>query len=207
MEWLVAQLIVWYTELVLIKYFSMATKKFLTQSNNSAKSGIAAKQHLTRVNIVNLVNSDGCFDLQFRKDTRHERTNSPTYYRWKVQFVVTAPKNNIKILQKIKREIGCGEINISKDQARFSVQKIDNITSVVVPFFKKNLLAEKKKKDFELWSKGVEIIQRNKGKYLTDWKKNELLSLIEIQKSSAKYKNRPRQPKWLEMAKTLSRTN
>ena len=75
-------------------------------------------------NIVDLVNCDGCFDLQFRKDTRHERTNSPTYYRWKAQFVVTGPKEDIKILEKIKKEMDCGEVSISKDQARFSVQKI-----------------------------------------------------------------------------------
>ena len=86
------------------------------------------------------------------------------------------------------------------------MQSIGDITGSVVPFFRRNCLAEKKKKDFELWSKGVEIIQRNKGKYLASWKKNELLSLIEIHKSSAKYKNKPRAPKWLEMAKVLSKT-
>ncbi len=157
-------------------------------------------------NIANLVNSDGCFDLQFRKDTRYERTNSPTYYRWKAQFVVTSPKEDTKLLEKIKKEVGCGKITISKDQARFSVQKIDDITGIVVPFFKKNLLADKKKKDFELWAKGVEIIKKNKGKPLAGWKKNEICSLIEIHKSSAKYKNRPRAPKWLSMAKLFSKT-
>ncbi len=157
--------------------------------------------------ISNIVNNDGCFDLQFRKDTRRERTNSPTYYRWKAQFVVTGPKESAKVLQKIKNEMGCGEVCISKDQARFSVQRIADIACVVVPFFRKNHLAEKKKKDFELWAKGVEIIQKNKGKYLASWKKNDLCTLIEIHKSSVKYKNRPRACKWLDMAKALSKTN
>ncbi len=158
-------------------------------------------------NIVDLVNCDGCFDLQFRKDTRHERTNSPTYYRWKAQFVVTSQKDNAKTLGKIKSELGCGEITICKDQARFSVQKISDIAEVVVPFFRKNSLAQNKKKDFELWAKGVEVIQRNKGKFLSSWKKNDICTLIEIHKSSVKYKNRPREPKWLKMAQTLSKTN
>jgi len=157
-------------------------------------------------NIVNLTNQDGCFDLQFRKDTRHERTGSPTYYRWKVQFVITLPKNEIKILEKIKKELGCGKINISESQARFSVQKINDIANIVVPYFKKNALADKKKKDFELWAKGVDVIQKNKGKHLAEWKKNDICTLIEVHKSSAKYKIRPRAPKWLEMAKTLSKT-
>ena len=160
-----------------------------------------------KFDIVDLVNSDGCFDLQFRKDTRHERTNSPTYYRWKAQFIVTGPKEDLKILQKIKREMDCGEVSVSKDQARFSVQKISDIFETVVPFFRKNRLADKKKKDFELWAKAVEILQKNKGKPLSDWKKSELNSLIEIHKSSAKYKNRPRTSKWLDMAKTISKNN
>lgn len=159
------------------------------------------------INIAALVNNDGCFDLQFRKDTRHERTNSPTYYRWKAQFVVTGPRANAKILEKIKDKMGCGEVCITKDQARFSVQKIDALAGTVVPFFRKNTLAEKKKKDFELWSKGVEVIQKNKGKHLSSWKKHDILQLIEIHKSSAKYKNKPRTPKWLEMAQTLSKTS
>lgn len=158
-------------------------------------------------NISALVNKDGCFDLQFRKDTRHERTNSPTYYRWKAQFIVTMPKENIKILDKIKKEIGCGQITLSNGQARFSVQSIGDITHAVVPFFRRNLLADKKKKDFELWAKGVEIIQRNKGKFLSAWKKTDLSTLIEIHKSTAKYKSRPRASKWLDMAKTLSKNN
>ena len=161
---------------------------------------------IEKFNITKIVNEDGCFDLQFRKDTRHERTNSPTYYRWKTQFVVTSSIDNIKILNKIKKTLDCGEVSTSKDQARFSVQKIDDISEIVVPFFRKNVLTDKKKKDFELWAKAVDIIKINKGKNLSDWKKNEVCSLIEIHKSSAKYKNNPRTPKWLEMAKMFSKS-
>jgi len=157
-------------------------------------------------NIVTLTNSDGCFDLQFRKDTRHERTNSPTYYRWKAQFVITGLKANVKILKKIKSKLECGEVTISKDQARFSVQKISDIAEIIVPYFRKNQLSHNKKHDFELWSKGVEVIQKNKGKHLAEWKKNDICTLIEIHKSSAKYKTRPREPKWFEMAKTISKS-
>jgi len=162
--------------------------------------------------IINFISSDSCFDLQFRKDTRHERTNSPTYYRWKAQFVVTAPKKNLKILEKIKKELKCGDISVSKDQARFSVQKIDDITDIIIPYFRKNCLPilegslNNKKKDFELWVKGVEIIKKNKGKYLTNWKKTDLHCLVEIHKSSAKYKHRVRSCKWLDIARTLAKS-
>lgn len=158
------------------------------------------------LNITTLVNKEGCFDLQFRKDTRYERSNSPTYYRWKIQFVVTTAKEKAKLLEKVKNILGCGKVCITKDQARFSVQKIDDISNIIIPFFKKNRLIEKKRKDFELWQKAADIIHRNKGKHLVKWKKNDLLSLIEIQKSAVKYKDRPKQPKWIDFARTFSQT-
>ena len=162
-----------------------------------------AKENST---ISSLINNDCCFDLQFRKDTRRERTNSPTYYRWKLQFVITCPKENSKMMEKVKKMIGCGDVHIIKDQSRFSVQKIDDIYGVVVPFFKKNKLQmEKKRLDFDLWQKAVGIIYKNKGVYLAKWAKSDLNSLMEIHKSTAKYKQKPRQPKWIGMAKTLTK--
>lgn len=152
------------------------------------------------------LHDNSCFDLQFRKDVRHERLNSPTYYRWRVQFVITTPKENIKQLKGIQKIISCGSINVIKNQARFSVQKIDDITDTVIPFLKKNPLQGKKKKDFELWQKAATIIFNNKGKPSTQWKKNDLLSLIQIHKSIAQYKSKPKQHKWIEMAQMFAKT-
>jgi len=159
-----------------------------------------------KFNIASLVDNDGCFDLQFRKDTRRERTGSPTYYRWKIQFVITTPKEQIKILEKTRKIVGCGSVSVAREQARFSVQKIDDINNIIVPFFKKNkLFLEKKKKDFELWQRAVGIIYKNKGIYLTKWVKSDLNSLVQIHKSTSKYKQKPRQSKWIQMAKTLTK--
>lgn len=174
----------------------------------SPNDGLPMKNNMIqeKFNISELVNKKGCFDLQFRRDTRHERTGAPTYYRWKIQFVVTGPKEKQKVFEKIKNVIGCGDIYIIKDQIRYSVQKIDDINNIIIPFFQKNQLSGKKKKDFELWQKAVDIIYKNKGKYLVKWKKNDLLSLIEIQKSAVKYKNKPKQSKLIEMAQTMAKT-
>ena len=158
------------------------------------------------LNIIELVNNNGCFDLQFRKDTRHERTNSPTYYRWKIQFIITTPKENSKALEKSKKEIGCGNISIIKGQARYSVQKIDDVMEAIIPYFTKNTLGGNKKKDFDLWQKAAHIIYRNKGIYLSKWKKNDLLHVMQIHKTMAKYKQKPRKQKWHDMAETLTRT-
>lgn len=180
----------------------VGNKKALTRGCRT----IRIKYMKKKFSVAEVVNNDGCFDLQFRKDTRKERTNSPTYYRWKAQFVVTTKKDSAKILQKIKKELCCGQVCAVGNQARFSVQNIGDIFGAVIPYFRKNSLQGNKKRDFMLWEKAVEIIQKNKGKPMQSWKKNELASLIEIQKSSAKYKIRQRQPKWLQMAKTFAKT-
>ncbi len=163
-----------------------------------------------KFSVTQLVNESGCFDLQFRKDTRHERTGSPTYYRWKIQFVVTLPKSEIKTLQKAGREIGCGMVTHSTSsgqggQARLSVQNIDEIKDVVIPHFQKNPLAGEKKKDFQVWQKAAQIIYKNKGVSLSTWEKSDLHSLIELHKLSGKYKNKTRQGKWMSMAKSLTK--
>ena len=166
--------------------------------------------------ITDLVNNDGCFDLQFRKDTRHERTNSPTYYRWKAQFVITGSKDQIKNLEKAKKIIGAGSVSLTGTQARYSVQKIDDIIETIIPFFTKNKLSgnppphkasawQSKKREFDLWQKAVDIIFKNKGIYLSKWSKNDLLHLMEIHKAMAKYKLKPRKQKWSEMANTLTK--
>ncbi|MDO8530474.1 MAG: LAGLIDADG family homing endonuclease [bacterium] len=156
--------------------------------------------------VIDLANRGGCFDLQFRKDTRHERTGSPTYYRWKIQFVITTPKEEMRLLEKAKKIIGCGKISQTPGQARFSVQDIDDISEMIVPYFTKNRLVENKKKDFDLWQRAVTIIYANKGITISKWKKSDLHSLIEIHKSMAKYKRKPKSGKWLQMAQTLART-
>lgn len=172
-----------------------------------------AKEKTGKFSLLELANNDGCFDLQFRKDTRHERTGSPTYYRWKLQFVITGPRDALKIMERAKKEFGCGDCSISKGQARFSVQKIDDIYNTVVPYFAKNALAQNpstglrasKKKDFQLWQKAVEIIYKNKGIPLAKWEKNDLKKLIEIHKAKAKYKQKSRPGKWIDMAKVLAK--
>lgn len=153
-----------------------------------------------------VINESGCFDLQFRKDVRRERTNSPTYYRWKIQFVVTVPKEKKTVLLKIKNIVGCGKIYFTVNQPRFSVQKIDDIAESIIPFLEKNPLSGNKKRDFELWRRAVEIINGNKGKQISKWKKSDLFSLIEIHKTMAKYKNRNKKEKWLDIAKTIAQS-
>lgn len=157
-------------------------------------------------NLVEIIDQDGCFDLQFRKDVRHERSGSPTYYRFRIQFIITMSKENNKILERVKKELACGKIYLIKNQARFCVQDINEIFESIIPYLQKNTL-RKKKNEFGLWQKAAHIILENKGKKLLDWKKSDLNALIQIHKSIAQYKQKPRKSKWLETAKNFTNGN
>lgn len=155
------------------------------------------------IDINNLINTSACFDLQFRQDIKHNRPNSPTYYRWKVQFVVT---NKLDILEKVKNIFGCGKIHLIKNQARFSVQNIGELKGAIIPYFNTHPLINKKKKDFNLWAEAVEIICKNKGKTLSSWGKGDFQKLLDLQKSSVKFKSKPKNSKWVDMAQDLAKS-
>lgn len=159
----------------------------------------------TKKNIFN--DAEICFDLQFRRDVRRDRTNQPTYYRWKMEFAVTAGYKELNFIKQIQKTLNCGKIHFpsKKNQIRYSVQNIDSLWQIIVPYFKTHKLAGNKQKDFESWAKAIEIISQNKGKILASWKRNDFLQLIEIQKNMQKFKGRNQQrPKWLNFAQTIA---
>ena len=144
--------------------------------------------------------NNSCFNLQFRRDIRYKRTNQPTYYRWKVQFVLL---NELETLKKINALLDCGKIYINKNRARFVIQNIDNLYNVVIPFIRDYKLSKDRKNDFQLWAEAVGIIYRNKRKSLKNWKRKDLQRIIEIQKRMQTYKLKPKELKWLSVAESL----
>lgn len=156
--------------------------------------------------VAGFVDGEGCFDLQFRRDVRHERVNKPIYYSWKVQFAIVARKDDKELLKKIKATLNCGYIYYARgDQVRYSVQDIENLCNVIIPFFKKYPLFGKKKKDFELWAEAVTIIYQNKNKPIVTRDKKELQRLIEIHRLMQKYKSkRPQGFKWASVAESIT---
>ena len=160
------------------------------------------------MSIIKIVNEAGCFDLQFRRDVRHKRTNSPVYYSWKAQFVITSKIDKEKALREIQNTLNCGRIHyITGTQLRYSVQAIDELYNIVVPFFETNQLSGKKKQDFELWAEAVKIIYRNKGKKIPVWPKEDFRTLIDLQKAMLKYKaKKTRASKWLPIAQSIAET-
>jgi len=157
------------------------------------------------MNIAKLVKEAGCFDLQFRRDVKHKRTNQPVYYSWKAQFVITAKTDKEDLLRQIQNTLGCGKIHyITGTQLRYSAQDINSLYNIIVPFFTENPLSGKKKKDFELWAEAIKILYQNKGKSLGQWARDHFQHLIDIQKLMQKYKTKKtRTSKWLTVAETV----
>jgi len=165
--------------------------------------------------IARVVNSEGCFDLQFRKDVKYNRPGTPTYYSWKCQFVINLRKDATELLQQVQRIIGYGTIHFNAEFARYSVQNIENLYNGIVPFFQKNQLHGKKQKDFELWAEAIQILYNNQGKRNiqkgtrgftnTIWKKKDFQRLIDIQKEMQQYKAKRKQGvKWIVQAQIIA---
>lgn len=155
--------------------------------------------------IAGYVDGEGCFGLQFRKDVRHERKGSPVYYSWKAQFMIAARKDEIDLFERIKYTLCCGEIynqrkNNITEEIHYCVSNLDNLKSVICPFFKKYQLQAKKKYDFELWSEAINIMCKNKkqkanvqkgkrGFSKNNWAQEDLQRMLEIHSEMQKYKS------------------
>jgi hypothetical protein len=167
---------------------------------------MAGKKTLSNKSIAEQASEKGCFDLQFRRDVKRKRSSSPVYYAWKAQFVIIGNYQDEDSLRNIRDSLDCGRLHfVGPDKIRYSVQDIDSLGQKVASFFRENALTGKKKNDFELWSRAVEIICRNKGKEIKNWRKKDFLEMMKIQKMMQKYKTKKiREQKWLAEAETIA---
>lgn len=119
--------------------------------------------------VAGFIDGEGCFFLTYRKETKYTRPGNPTYFRWSASFAMTLREDDVEILKQIRNTLECGNVYFlnAKDgrvgrQAYFGVQNIDDAHNKVLPFFRKFQLRAKKRYDFELWGKALELIYRKK---------------------------------------------
>ncbi|MBI3638368.1 LAGLIDADG family homing endonuclease [Candidatus Wolfebacteria bacterium] len=172
--------------------------------------------------IAGFVDGEGCFALKFRRDVRHERKNQPVYFYWDIEFAITLRGDDLEILKDIQNTLECGKISINinkRNMARFSVNKIEDLSDKIIPFFKQHHLRAKKKEDFKLWKEAVYIMYKNKGlatnisttgnprgKRKIFWPIEELLRLEKIHKEMKGYKSTRGEWKWINQIENLSVT-
>ena len=118
--------------------------------------------------VAGFIDGEGCFYLTYRSEIRYDRPGKPKYFRWTPYFAINIRADDKEILEKIKDTLGCGNIYTlnRKEQwgsmVQYIIQNLDDLYAKVLPFFKKYPLRAKKRHDFELWSKALEIMHEKK---------------------------------------------
>src|SRR3989344_1567788 len=116
--------------------------------------------------IAGFVDGEGCFALKFRRD-RQKNVGSQKvreYFYWGAEFVIQLRSDDSRILNLIKDVLSCGSVNFLKksEQVRYSVQNIKDLKEKIVPFFEKYPIRGKKGSDFDLWSRGIKILNKHR---------------------------------------------
>jgi len=160
--------------------------------------------------IAGFVDGEGCFALKFIRSVRHERKNKPVYFYWDIEFAIVLRGDDKNILKQIKETLGCGRISVSKrGHVRYSVNDINDLMNIVVPFFRKYRLRAKKQFDFKLWQSAIEILERNQQRKIQrtsdqtgfskiKWAGKDLDKLKQIHIDMKRYKSARQNWKWLK---------
>lgn len=111
--------------------------------------------------------AEGCFSI------RKQNENNVSLI-----FTIELHKDDVEVLHKIANALGVGRVlvNKNKDSALFFVSKFEDITSVLIPLFKKFPLQTTKYLDFLSFEKAASIILNSKNL------KNKYLSSLDLEK-------------------------
>jgi hypothetical protein len=128
---------------------------------------------------LGFTDGEGCFSVSFIK-------NKTTKTGWQIfpEFVITQGAKSLPALKIIKNYFECGRLFINKRKDnhkehmyRYCVRSLNDLETIIVPFFKKNKLKTYKRNDFEIFSKIV--IMMSKGAHLKEGGRNKIAKLVE----------------------------
>ena len=164
--------------------------------SKKASSADNQQERLKRVGwIIGYVDGEGCFSVSLFR-------NKTTKFGWQVfpEFVVTQgekSKESLKILEKFFK---CGKIYVNKRHDnhneniyRYCVRSKNELTKIVIPFFRNNQLKTAKKEDFKIFARIIELM--NKGIH------SEISGIKRIAKLVEKM-NHKKSSKFLESSET-----
>lgn len=113
--------------------------------------------------IIGYVDGEGCFSVSLFR-------NKTTKFGWQVfpEFVVTQGEKSKESLEILDKFFKCGKIYVNKRHDnhkeniyRYCVRSKSELTEIIIPFFKNNQLRTAKKEDFKIFSKIIEMMNRN----------------------------------------------
>lgn len=142
--------------------------------------------------IVGFVDGEGCFYVAINKLPKMT-------LGWQVlpEFRVVQHQRDEQVLYKIKNYFGFGNVTVNHgDRKEFRVRGLKNLKEIIC-FFNENPLNTSKQRNFQIFSKIVEMM--NKGEHLT---KEGLDNIAKL----ASTMNRQVKSLYLESSETLCRT-
>jgi len=143
--------------------------------------------------IVGFSDGEGCFHISINKMNKMS-------LRWQVlpEFRIVQHEKDENVLNKIKEYFGFGEVTINRTdfhgtRKEFRVRGLENLNKII-DFFNKNKLNTSKRKDFEIFSEVIDLM--NKKEHLTKNGLDNIANLIS---------NMNRKPliKYLESSETI----
>ena len=142
--------------------------------------------------ITGFTDGEGCFHISINKIP--EMTLG-----WQVlpEFRIVQHEKNEQLLLKIKEHFGFGEVRVNRrdfhgTRKEFKVRGLDNLNKIV-EFFNRNRLMTSKRKDFEIFSEVINLM--NEGKHLTKDGLDKIARVISLM-------NRKPKIKYLESSET-----
>lgn len=150
--------------------------------------------------VVGFIDGEGCFSVSLHR-------NPTTKLGWQImpEFVATQGAKSIQALEKLQSFFGCGRIfvnrrhdNHNENLYRFCVRSFSDLKDKIIPFFRRYNLQTSKKKDFEIFSQIIDLM--NKKKHLTKEGTNEIVNL------ASKMNTKKRKRLFQESSETTRRT-
>jgi len=117
--------------------------------------------------IAGFVDGEGHFGFRHYKEVKKFRGGKKRHWegwRWIIVFGINLHSDDHEILKDVRDTLGCGSLYEYRNRPMifYVVSNFNDIVTKVIPFFEKYPLHAKKKKDFELWKRAADILQRAK---------------------------------------------
>ena len=111
--------------------------------------------------IVGFTDGEGCFHIGM---ARHPEMTLGVQVL--PEFVIVQHRRDVQVLHAIKTFFACGIVRTNHgDRMCYRVRKLENLSTVIVPFFEKHPLKTRKQQDFLLFRDVVRMMGR--GVHLT----------------------------------------
>ena len=154
------------------------------------------QERLNALWIVGFTDGEGCFHISINKINEMS-------LGWQVlpEFRIVQHEKDENVLYKIKNYFGFGNVTINRTdhhgtRKEFRVRGLENLNKIV-SFFEENNLNTSKKKDFEIFTKVIQLM--NNKKHLTKEGLDKIAKLISEM-------NRKPKIKYLESSETIRQT-